>query len=125
MIKLRFGRIVGYLVAIFFCIGGLFFIATAFFTPTIDAILFSAAYGAAWLGAGIYGLRYLKSGPSHRKENDLTKHRHYDLYAPGEQLPEHGKREPVFGPGLPALIISLIATAIVLPLGWFIRRLIG
>lgn len=48
-----------------------------------------------------------------KRDHPLARHRRPDVYAPGEELPEPGRREPIFGRGLPTFIGLMIGIVIV------------
>jgi hypothetical protein len=40
--------------------------------------------------------------------------RHGEVYQPGEEPPEDGKRQPFFGPGIWSLLFSIVVIAVML-----------
>ena len=54
-----------------------------------------------------------------KPDHPLEPHRRPDVYAPGEPLPEPGKREPFFGPGLSPLILKIAVLIFLVWIGFF------
>lgn len=52
-----------------------------------------------------------------KRDHPLARFRRPDVFAPGEELPEPGRKEPIFGPGLPFFIGLVIGIVIVAAYG--------